>query len=80
MSTVTRARDEPRDAQGGFEAMHHHAQAVAHQHDVDVLIEQARGVGVIAGQHHDGLLALVRPDFRDGDALGLGLDGHEALR
>src|SRR5262249_14964866 len=55
---------------------HHIAEAVAHQHEIDVLIEQLCRVRVIAGEAHDGLLTLVCADFRHGDALGLNGDGH----
>ena len=47
-----------RDAQRGFQPVHHHAQAVAHQHHVDMVVEQPRGVGVVAGQHTTGLAFL----------------------
>ena len=56
--------------------VHHHAEAVAHQHEIDMLVEQPRGVGVVAGEADDRLRVLVRADFRNSDALGLDDGGH----
>ena len=64
------------DAQRVLQPMHHHAQTVAHQHDVDVTVEQPRGMGVVAGQAHYGLAALVGADLGHRDAADFILDGH----
>ena len=57
-----------RDAERGLQPVHHHAQAVAHQHQIDMIVEQPRGMGVIAGEAHHRLAALVGADLRNRDA------------
>ena len=47
-----------RDGQGVGLALHHHAQAVAHQHDVDASAIRQAGKGHIVGGHCGDLLAL----------------------
>ena len=44
--------------------------------EIDVIVEQPGGMGVIAGQADHGLVALMGADFRNRDALQLGLDGN----
>ena len=65
-----------RDAERVLHAVHHHAEAVADQHEIDMIVEQPRGVGVIAGEADDRLGVLVRADFGHGDAFGFGDNGH----
>ncbi len=59
--------------------MHHHAQTVAHQHDVDMGIQQPCRMRMITGEADDGLGTFVGADFGNRDALELGLDGHGVL-
>ncbi len=68
-----------RDAQRVVHAVHHHAQAVADQHQIDMIVEKTRGVGVVAGQAHDRPRVLVRADLGNSDAFGFGDDGHGFL-
>jgi hypothetical protein len=54
---------------GGLEAVHHHAERVADQNDVAMLVGQRRGVGVIRGENDDRLAALARENIRCGQPL-----------
>ncbi len=38
----------------------HHAQAVADEHQIDMIVEKPGGMGVVAGQAHHGPCVLVR--------------------
>jgi hypothetical protein len=68
-----------RDRHGGLKPMHDHAERIPNQDDVAILVDQARGVGVIRGQAHDRLGALARPDIGRGQPLDLLLHGHGQL-
>ena len=82
MSTTTSARLAPRTtarpcmiiSSSGtgtvdLEAVHDHAEAVAHQQQVDERIGDGRGVRMIGGERDDRLAALAGGDFGRGDAL-----------
>ena len=51
------------DRQGALDAVHHHAEQVADQDDVAMLVEDARGVGVIGGERDDRVAALAGADI-----------------
>ena len=67
-----------RDRHGRFQAVHHHAERVANQDEVAMLVDQARRMRVIGGERDDRLAALARADIRRGDPLDLVLDRHGA--
>jgi hypothetical protein len=56
-----------RHGQRRFKAVHHHAEGISHQQEVDVFVGDRRRVSVIGGERHDGLLALSRRDLRRRD-------------
>ncbi len=64
------------DAERAVHAIEDHAERVAHQQKVAVLIEKLRRQCGIGRQTDDGLAALHRPDLRNRDLLPLGLDAH----
>ena len=68
-----------RHAQRAFQPVHHHAQTVADENEVDMFVEQLGGVRVIAGETDNRLGAFVGADLRHCDALDLGLHRHEAV-
>ena len=89
MSTTTRARlraahhrvalqdhHVERDRHGGLQPVHHHAERIADQDDVAILVDQPRGMGVIGGQRHDRLAALAGADVGRGQPPVVLLDGH----
>ena len=47
-----------RHRHGGLVAMHHHAEGVADQQEIDMRIDDARGMSMIGGQRHDRRAAL----------------------
>ena len=53
-----------------LESMHHHAERVAHQQEVDILVGNRRRMGVIGGERDDGVLALAGGDLGRREALG----------
>ena len=82
MSTTTSARLAPRTtarpcmiiSSSGtgtvrLEAMHDHAEAVAHQQEIHEWIGDGRRVGMIGRERDDRLATLAGGDFRGGDAL-----------
>ena len=54
MSSVTGNR--------GLQPVHHHAERIADQDDVAMLVEDARRMGMIGREHHDRLAALAGAD------------------
>ena len=64
------------DAQRGRQAVHDHAQRIAHQDHVAMGVEQPRHRGRISGQGHDGHLALARGDVADRDRPGRAHGAH----
>ena len=62
-----------RHRHGRLVAVHHHAEAVADQQEIAVLVGDRRGMGVIGGQRDDRLDALLGGDVGGGDALDGGL-------
>src|SRR5690606_22243844 len=70
------------DREGGFVPLHHHAQRVADQDQVDaVLVHDPRETGVVRGQHrHPAALALGLGQRGDGPGLLLGMYAHYGFR
>jgi hypothetical protein len=60
----------------GLETVHDIAEGVADQDDVAMPVDQRRGMGVVGGQHHDGLAALASEDVRRGLAPDRSLYRH----
>jgi hypothetical protein len=50
----------------GLIAMHHHAEAVADEQEIDIGIDDARGMCVIGGERHDRRAAFAILDVRRG--------------
>jgi hypothetical protein len=65
-----------RHRHGGLVAVHHHAEAIANQEEIDVRVDDARGVRVIGGERHDRRAALAILDVRRGHPLHGKLVGH----
>jgi hypothetical protein len=57
-----------RHRQGRLETMHHHAQAVADQQEIDIFIGNRRGMGVIGRQSDNRLTSLAGGDIGSGEA------------
>ena len=68
-----------RDRHRGLEPVHHHAERIADQDDVAMLVDQPRGVRVIGGQRHDRLAALAGADVGRGEPLDFVLRRHAYL-
>jgi hypothetical protein len=66
-----------RDGERIFQAVDDVAQAVADQHQIDMVVEQTGGVSVVAGQAHDGLTAgLVGDNLGNADPFGFDHSRH----
>ena len=65
-----------RHRQCRFEAVHHHAEGVADQQEVDIFVGDGRGMGVIGGERHDRLAALAPGDIGRRQSLRGGMGGH----
>jgi hypothetical protein len=59
-----------------LEPVHHHAERVADQDHVAMLVEDARGVRMIGGERDDRLAALAGADVGRGEAPLLGMGRH----
>jgi hypothetical protein len=68
-----------RHRQRGLEAVHHHAERIPDQQEIDVGVGKSRGMGVVCGERHDGLAALAGRDVGRGDAPHWLLGGHGNL-
>jgi hypothetical protein len=56
-----------RHGQRGLEAVHDHAERIAHENEIHIAVGDNGGVGVIGGQSDDGRAALAGKNFRCGD-------------
>ena len=65
-----------RDAERRLHAVHHHAEGVAHQYEIHMIVEKPRGMRVITGETNDGRSAFASADLRHRDAAGFLLCGH----
>ena len=67
-----------RDRHGGLEPVHHHAERVADQDHVAMLVDDARGMRVIRGEADDRLAAFARADVGRGQPPDFVLHRHDA--
>ncbi len=67
-----------RHRHGRFKAVHDHAERVADEQEVAVLVGNRGGMGVIGGERDNRLTSFSRGDLRCRDAANGFLDGHGA--
>ena len=63
----------------GLESMHHHAERIADEDHVAVLVDDVRGMGVIRREHDDRRTALAGADRRRREPLFFGIGRHRQV-